>query len=93
MELEAGNLWMHSASHEFEDKNISSKNINFLVENIFREKNPNVFRQTFSGKFLTFLHFHFSIDFSKLFFRGFFGLENFFFETKKSSKKNLRKVN
>ena len=37
MELEAENLWIHRASHDFYDKKISSKNINFFLSKIFFE--------------------------------------------------------
>ena len=47
MELEAGNLWMHSASHEFDDKKIHQKILPFLVENIFREKKSELFSNFF----------------------------------------------
>ena len=38
MELEAENLWVHSASHDFYDKTFSSKNYYFLVEKNVRRK-------------------------------------------------------
>ena len=48
MELEAENLWMHSASHDFDDKKNSSKNIKFFLSKKFPSKIVQLFQKIFS---------------------------------------------
>ena len=59
MELEAENLWMHSASREFDDKKSSSKNINFFLSKIFFEKNSELFSSNIFREKIEILKFSF----------------------------------
>ena len=45
MELEAENWWLDSTSHDFDDKKVSSKNINFFLSKIFSSKTVQLFQQ------------------------------------------------
>ena len=48
MELEAENLWIRSASHDFYDKtNFIKKYCKFLIEKVFAEKNSGFFAWSF----------------------------------------------
>ena len=53
MELEAENLWIHSASHDFHDKTNSSKNIIFSCRKFFSSKIVQLFQKYFqNGKII-----------------------------------------
>ena len=49
MELEAENLWIHSASHDFDDKKNHQKILFFLVD-FFRRKLFNFFKKYFQNR-------------------------------------------
>ena len=51
MELEAENWWLDSTSHDFDDKKVSSKNINIFLSKSFFEKKSELFRRNFPEMF------------------------------------------
>ena len=86
MELEAENLWVHSASHDFHDKQFSSKIYVFLSKK--NRKKFAIFKYMFlkiekNRKFLLETNIFFSKKLKKYrFFRDFFPLffENFYID-------------
>ena len=86
MELEAENLWVHSASHDFDDKKNSSKNINFFLSKKISKTKFVIFKKYFfkiekSRKFSLKININFSKKVEKIsIFSRFFQLFSTFFE-------------